>query len=117
CVFIFYNWDSFKNTPNTSGLLHLYDRKFSFDPQDAQRYGMYFRPLYYIDDYRNISTVTKKQYDLLFLGTAHSDRYLISSKLKELLEANGRTAFCYYFMHSKWVYYFKKIFDKTFKYF
>ncbi|MCT4174035.1 lipopolysaccharide biosynthesis protein [Elizabethkingia anophelis] len=117
CIFIFYNWDSFKNTGNTADLLHLYDRKFTFDPEDAKRYKINFRPLYYIDDYLNINQEKEKKNDLLFLGTAHSDRYIISSKLKELLENKGKKVFCYYFMYSKWVYYFKRYFDKTFQHF
>lgn len=117
CTFIFYNWDSFKNTNNTTKMLHLYDRKFTFDPEDAKNYNICFRPLYYIDDYAAINQEKKKKYDLLFLGTAHSDRYIISSKLKDYVEDHGKTAFCYYFMHSKWVYYYKKRFDKTFEHF
>lgn len=116
CTFIFYNWDSFINTPNTSTLLHLYDKAFSFDPQDAKQYNISFRPLYYIDDYKNIKTSQSQKYDVLFLGTAHSDRYIISTKVKDFVEKHGKTMFCYYFMHSKWVYYFKKFFDNTFQY-
>ncbi|MGJ1271447.1 MULTISPECIES: hypothetical protein [Sphingobacterium] len=115
CCLIFYNWDSFRNTPNTSNHLHLYDRKFSFDPGDAKKFGINFRPLYFIDSYSQISGSVSKRYDLLFLGTAHSDRYVISSQIKEYFENHGRSAFCYYFMHSKWVYHFKRLFDKTFK--
>ncbi|MBF6609817.1 MAG: lipopolysaccharide biosynthesis protein [Chryseobacterium sp.] len=117
CVLIFYNWDSFTNTPNTSNFIHLYDRAFTFDPDDARNFNLHFRPLYYIDEYKNIKQNKEAFYDLLFLGTAHSDRYIISNKIKEELAKHGRYMFCYYFMHNKWVYYFKKIFDKTFKYF
>jgi hypothetical protein len=117
CTFIFYNWDSFANTNNTVNLLYLYDRKFTFDPEDSKIYNINFRPLYYIDKYLNITQKEIKKYDLLFLGTAHSDRYIISSKIKKYLEKNGKQVFCYYFMHSKWVYYYKKRFDKTFEYF
>lgn len=117
CTFIFYNWDSFKNTNNTTTMLHLYDRKFTFDPEDAKNYGINFRPLYYIDEYANLNQGKQRNYDLLFLGTAHSDRYVISSKIKDFIEKNGKKAFCYYFMHSKWVYYYKKRFDKTFEHF
>lgn len=117
CIFIFYNWDSFSNTPHTSRLLHLYDRKFTFDPEDARNFDLGFRPLYFTDDYREVRKTAKPRYDLVFLGTAHSDRYLISSKIKRCLEKEGKSMFCYYFMHSKWVYFFKKMFDRTFKYF
>lgn len=98
-------------------MLHLYDRKFTFDPEDAKNFDINFRPLYYIDEYASIDQNKSRKYDLLFLGTAHSDRYVISSKIKEYLEENGKTSFCYYFMHSKWVYHFKKRFDKTFQHF
>ena len=116
-ILIFYNWDSFANTNNTAAFLDLYDRKLTFDPEDAKNFNISFRPLYFTGDYRRVKPVAKPKYDLLFLGTAHSDRYIISSKIKQFLEEHGRTMFCYYFMHSKWVYYFKKNFDKTFQYF
>lgn len=117
CILIFYNWDSFKNTNNSMSMLDLYDRKFTFDPKDAEKLNINFRPLYYIDEYLKINQFKEKKYDLLFLGTAHSDRYLISSKIKKTLERNGKRVHCYYFMHSKWVYFFKRQFDKTFQYF
>lgn len=117
CILIFYNWDSFKNTNNTAQLLHLYDRKFTFDPDDAVNYNINFRPLYYIDKYQQLNQKKDIQYDMLFLGTAHSDRYLISSQIKEILEKKGKVVYCYYYMQSKWVYHFKKRFDKTFQHF
>jgi hypothetical protein len=97
--------------------LHLYDRAFTFDPEDAKNYQINFRPTYYVDDFLNIDQQKEKKYDLLYFGTAHSDRYIISSKLKEYLEKHGKKVFCYHFMYNKWVYYYKKIFDKTFQHF
>jgi len=117
CIFIYYNWDSFKNAPNTRNMLHLYDRKFTFDPQDARKYGMHFRPLYYPEDYVRIGPKGEVRYDLLFIGAAHSDRYLVGFGLEKTLESNGRTAYCHYLVgrRDKWLYYFKKLFDKNFE--
>ena len=80
CVFIFYTWDSFKNNPNAVSILEYFDKKFTFDTNDAIKHNLNFRPLFFIDRYGEI--VNKKiKYNLLFLGTAHSDRYKISDNI------------------------------------
>ncbi|MDX4975368.1 CgeB family protein [Myroides odoratimimus] len=117
CKLIFYNWDSFKNTPNTKKLLDLYDTKFSFDPYDAKDSSIFFRPLYYIDSYASLESRKDFLYDLLFLGTAHSDRYIISNRIKENLEEKGKKVYCFYYMQGKLVYFYKKLFDSTFQHF
>lgn len=115
CVLIFYNWDSFKNTNNTLSLLSYYDRTFSFDPYDAKENNIGFRPLYYVDAFKSISQSASKDIDLLFLGTAHSDRYIISNHLRNYLEGNGLKVFCFYYMQGKLVYLIKRFIDKSFK--
>ncbi|MBP2618037.1 hypothetical protein [Chryseobacterium jejuense] len=116
CILIFYNWDSFKNTPNTSNHLDLYDKSFSFDLEDAKKFNINFLPLFYYDQFKaDLNDSTGKKYDLLFLGTAHSDRYIIANKLSKWCETNGLTAFNYFFMQGKLVYFIKRIIDPTFK--
>src|SRR5690606_2553149 len=118
CVCIFYNWDSFTNTGHSSSLLHYYDRALTFDPEDAKRFNIHFRPLFFFDRYKEINRDPKKQdIDILFMGTAHSDRYIISNRINEWAKAKQLKMLCYYYMHGRLVYLFKKFFDKTFKYF
>ncbi|MHC8947786.1 glycosyltransferase family protein [Sphingobacterium hungaricum] len=114
-VLIFYNWDSFKNTNHSVPLLRYYDRKFSFDPYDSKNKGIAFRPLYFFDDFRNLTKSTSPDIDLLFLGTAHSDRYIISNTLKQDLEKEGFRMYCFYYMHGRVIYLIKRLFEKSFK--
>ncbi|AXQ23907.1 lipopolysaccharide biosynthesis protein [Acinetobacter wuhouensis] len=116
CKRIFYTWDSFGNHSNGLEIINYFDTKFTFDLQDAEKYGIGFRPLYFTDKYREIyENGCKKEIDLLFLGTAHSDRYIISSNIKDWCKNHNLIAYNYYFMQGKLVYFFKKFFDPTFK--
>lgn len=117
CILIFYTWDSFTNHAHPVSILKYFDKKFTFDSDDAVKYNICFRPLFYLDAYKEISATKheKLKYDLLFLGTAHSDRYRISNVVVNWCCKNELTSFCYYYMHGKIVYYYKKIFDKTFE--
>jgi hypothetical protein len=117
CQFIFYTWDSFSNHPHPIKILKYFDRKFTFDSEDAIKHKINFRPLFFIDGYKNIKYTNASTYiyDLLFLGTAHSDRYRISTAVVEFCKQNGLSSFCYYYMHGRLVYLYKFIFDKSFK--
>lgn len=117
CQCVFYTWDSFSNNKHALSILKYFDRKFSFDSDDAQNYGLDFRPLFYLDFYKNINQISnvKIENDLLFLGTAHSDRYKISNSIVNWCDRNTLKVYCYYYMQGRIVYCFKRIFDKTFK--
>ncbi|MFD2601206.1 hypothetical protein [Flavobacterium suzhouense] len=116
CEMIFYTWDSFTNHTHPTTILSYFDKKFTFDSEDALKYNINFRPLFFLDGYRNIKNNSGiLKYDLLFLGTAHSDRYRISSEVIKWCDDHGLKSFYYYFMHGKLVYFYKRKFDKTFK--
>ncbi len=116
CKKIFYTWDSFGNHSNGLEIINYFDTKFTFDLQDAEKYKIGFRPLYFTDKYREIyQSDTKKDIDLLFLGTAHSDRYIISNKIADWCKSHNLVSFNYYYMQGRLVYFFKKFFDASFK--
>lgn len=118
CQRIFYTWDSFGNHSPGLEILDYFHKKFTFDRKDALRYNIGFRPLYFTDKYRkNYQSKTEKDIDLLFLGTAHSDRYIISNKIADWCKDNRLIAFNYYFMQGRFVYLYKKYFDPSFKLF
>lgn len=118
CKYIFYTWDSFQNNGHCLSILKYFDKKMTFDHADAEKYGLEHRPLYFTDKYRKIyNSDIEKQYDLLFLGTAHSDRYLISTQISDWCTSNHLKSYCYYYMQGKFVYLFKKYFDKSFQMF
>jgi hypothetical protein len=117
CHCIFYTWDSFSNNKNALSILKYFHKKFSFDPHDAVTYDLEFRPLFYLDFYTDIDTISSSEIknDLLFLGTAHSDRYRISNNIAKWCTQNSLKSFCYYYMQGRLVYFYKKMFDATFK--
>jgi len=115
CEMLFYTWDSFTNHKHPVTILKYFDKKFTFDSDDAIKYGINFRPLFYLDQYKDVkSKKATIKYDLLFLGTAHSDRYEVSQKVIKWGENNGFKCFYYYFIHSRLLYFYKKKFDETF---
>ena len=116
CIFVFYTWDSMENNIHAKEILKYFDKTFTFDPKDAREYQMNFRPLFYLDDYEKIKK-NKGEFlhDLIFLGTAHSDRYIVSKQIVNWCNNVGLKTFTYYFMQGKLVYLFKRLYDKTFK--
>lgn len=116
CKSIFYTWDSFKNNPNPIDIIELFDRKFTFDSEDAEQKNINFRPLFYLQDFSKIKGEgLDSNYNLLFLGTAHSDRYKLSSEINNWCLKNNLSTYCYYYMQGRFVYFFKKFFDRSFK--
>jgi hypothetical protein len=116
CVFIFYTWDSFSNNPNAASVLKYFDRKFTFDSNDALLFNLDFRPLFFIDDYLEINKISNRiiNYNLLFLGTAHSDRYKIGNTVVNWCDEQNLVSYAYYYMPSRLVYMFKMLFDSSF---
>ena len=113
-IMIYYNYDSFKNNPNARSILKYFDKKFSFDKKDAIEYKINFRPLFFSNEYEEIRNFqTNSQFESMFIGTAHTDRYLISEKVKSWCDSNNFRSFAYYYSPSKYVFHFKRIFDKT----
>jgi hypothetical protein len=117
CQFIFYTWDSFTNNPHPLSILKYFDRKFTFDSNDALKYKLNFRPLFFLDSFRDIKNIGNYniKYNLLFIGTAHSDRYKISSEIENWCVNNRLRSYCFYYMHGLLVYIFLKYFDKSIK--
>lgn len=114
--FIFYTYDSFKNNSNGLAILSYFDKKFTFDSQDALQYKLSFRPLFFAEDYGSLSETNNDFVnDLAFIGTAHSDRYLISEKANDWCKQHRLKMFTFYFSPSKILFRFKKMVDKDFK--
>lgn len=49
-TFLYYAWDSFSSYPNIISWYNLFDRSYSFDPEDCKKFGMIFRPLFYTNE-------------------------------------------------------------------
>ena len=118
CFCIFFTWDSIENNKNPLKILKYFDKRISFDYGDAKKYNLKFRPLFFLDDYKKVEIKKgqkKFNYDLLFIGTAHSDRYLLVNKICEWCSEKRLKYFTYFFSQGFFVFFYKKIFDRSFK--
>ncbi len=108
--FIIYHWDSIANNSNAQNLLPYFDRVFSFDKIDCERLGLHFLPLFYTPDYANIPYYDKGiKYDMLFVGTTHSDRYKLVKRIEEQIIKMGGLCLTWFYFPSKILYYKMKI--------
>lgn len=114
-VLLYYTFDSFLNNPNGIAILHNFDKKFTFDRKDSISYNLGFRPLFFSDDYKKIDSEKLPEIDLLFIGTAHSDRYIISEAISGWCENNYLKNVSFYYSPSRLSFLFFKLFDSSFK--
>ena len=114
---IFYTWDSILNNNNAIKLLDFFNNKSTFDDKDAIKYNMNLRPLFYFDDFRQFesSNISQYKYELLHIGTAHSDRYILTNKITNWCKNKGLETYSFFFLQSRIVYFFYKFFDNSFK--
>ena len=102
-------WDSIANNSAAQEKINLVDKAFSFDRNDCKKYNMNFRPLFYIEKYNDIAIKpSETKYDLLFVGTVHSDRYKVLKSLQAKLEKDGYKVFYYMYIPNKILYYIRK---------
>lgn len=117
-IFILYMWDSVDNRLYTLNILDLFDRKFTFDKNNAQQYGLNFRPLFYTEEYSHIGkdrqALDQVVYDLSFIGTVHSDRYNV---IKKLVKSSKKALhqFFYFFLQNPVLIFYYYIIDPTFR--
>ena len=86
--FILYEWDSIVNNKNARGLLGLFDETWSFDRNDCQEYSMNFLPLFYNNEYAGLQEKEEYEYEVMFIGTTHSDRYHFVKSIEDQIEGN-----------------------------
>lgn len=110
---IFYAYDAAREYPKFKELYRYFDQNFTFEYSDAEQYKLHFRPLFFLEEYINTKQKKQAKYDLVFIGSAHTDRYLIGEKLQLIAKNLGLTTFFYYYAPSKMVFLLKKIFDKS----
>lgn len=107
---IIYHWDSIANNHNAINLLDHFDEVYSFDRNDCINFGIKFLPLFYYNEYRDIAGYKgKKEYDLMFVGTTHSDRYEFIKKIEQQICSNGGKCFTYFFFQGRIMFYKYKL--------
>jgi hypothetical protein len=113
---LLYMWDSFENKTrrNIPAFLGLFDRTFSFDPQDSGKHGMTFRPLFFTGAPVAASIKPSRAYAFSFIGTVHSDRYRILMALGEQASNAGLNYHIYPYLPSGLHYWLYKLTKREF---
>lgn len=116
CKLVFYTWDSIANHSHALSILSFFDRKYTFDTSDSEKYELLFRPLFYRNEYGSINPIKSSliSHDITFIGTAHSDRFQIANKVKEWCTRNKLKGYFFYYQHGLLVDVYKRIFDKSY---
>lgn len=92
----------------------MFDRAFSFDKPDCEKLGIRFLPLFYLRDYEEIGRQEPDyRYDLMFVGTVHSDRYGLLHRVTGQIERAGGRCFAYMFFQSRILYWKMKLQNKS----
>ncbi|PMH74634.1 hypothetical protein [Vibrio cyclitrophicus] len=107
---ITYMWDSFENKPQSKKYIEPSSSFFTFDYSDSEDYGIYFLPLFFVDDFNDLNTKLAK-YDLSFIGTAHSQRY---NTVLDIVKY-ARSRFLFFYCPSVFVFLYKKLFKGELK--
>lgn len=112
---ILYLWDSLDNIRGGLGKLPLYDKVLTFDPQDAKQYDLHFRPLFYHKGFTGGEEKTEFDYDIAFIGTAHSSRPRIVKALTAQCEETGRKCYSFLFSPHYLVYLYNKLLNREYR--
>ncbi|MCW2816655.1 MAG: hypothetical protein JWN84_4110 [Nocardioides sp.] len=110
CVFVFYAFDSFANSPRGRQLLPHVDHAFSFDRDDVARVeGLRYKPLFHTQDFAPGPPLAERAIDLAFVGTLHSDRYGVC----QALAPAGATHDYFFYSPARWHHELTRLRDQT----
>lgn len=111
--FILYLWDSVENRASSVAIAPLFDSVLTFDPQDAARCNMRFRPLFFGPQYARPAAEVP-DLDVSFIGTVHTDRYAVVSAVLRQLPPEA-TTWTYFYLQAKWVFRVQKVINPGFR--
>ncbi len=111
--FVLYMWDSLENRGSVVNNLSLFDDCLSFDPRAVSRFGMRLRPLFFSPGFE-MPPEQGFDYDISFIGTAHTDRAHIVSKIDADLPA-GTQRYWYLFLQARWVFHAYRLSNPAYK--
>lgn len=113
--FVLYLWDSVRNIPDCEKRMPCYDRVLTFDSSDAEKYGITFLPIPYGKEHVQHSTADHYEYDVAFIGTAHSIRPRVVKQVEEICRKNGRKCFTYFYSPHILVYFLNRLTNPNYR--
>ena len=102
--YILYMWDSMLHRHNSLELSKYFDDVFTFDREDSIKYNFHFRPLFYLNEYSETVNINP-EYDIIFIGTIHSDRYRIINEIRNQCKKMGLKSYWFLYMHNRLLFY------------
>lgn len=112
-----YLWDSVKNSSHAFKYRESFNGVFSFDTEDAKKYNLDFLPLFVGMQYDPVADdkELEMQYDMMFVGTAHSIRSKVLNQVEVVAKRNGLSFFDYRFVQNKLIYAIRFLTSKDFR--
>lgn len=114
---IYYNFDPLTEYPNLISNLKYFDKKFTFEYNDSVKFNIGFRPLFYLDEYKDLKQNSHLDYDIVFIGSAHTDRYIVGENIRTIADKLNLKSYFYYYAMGRIAFRLKKIIDKNLKQF
>jgi hypothetical protein len=99
---VLYLWDSIQLYPHVLTFSGLFDRRYTFDAEDAGGHNEFtLLPLFYTHDYRDVGARGRRQhdYDLVNVCTAHENRYSLMRTLIPSLRQADLRVYSYLYLH------------------
>ena len=99
---VLYLWDAINLYPHVLSLAPHFDRRFTFDAEDARtRPDFELLPLFFTEDHRSVgdSPMGSTDYDIVNVCTAHPNRYALMKKLIPRLRADGLAVYSYLYLN------------------
>lgn len=114
--FILYMWDSIRNKKNSISYLPYFNSVLSFDENDCKEFNLIkFRPLFFLNDYKNIASDQQFEYVISFVGTAHSDRFLLIQNIKKYIKNKHLKTYWYLYLQSRKLFLWNKIHNPAYR--
>lgn len=111
--FILYMWDDVARVSSFFYNKLLYDIIYTFDENDASKFGLNFLPLFFCDDFV-VDNAHEKSIDVFFSGWEHSSRRQILDKIAKVLKDNNMNYY-YHLYTSTWKILKLRILNKFYK--
>ena len=100
-----YTWDSVRNRPNILQFDDLMEAVGSFDPDDCEKYGYTYIPLYSeIIEENQVRPMKVREFDFYFCGTMHSSRPTLIYDIEKISQRREWRIKLKLFYYSHWLY-------------
>lgn len=109
-------WDSISTYPQMATYLPLFARRFSFDPEDCEKYHLEYLPDYYDSQCLEKGPETPAPAsDICFIGSVWPARYAFLERFRKAMEKEGLVCSFHYYLSSPKSYRFYKLTSKAFR--